>query len=416
MKVRRDRFARQRRACGYSQESLADALGVDRTSIGRWERGENDPRPFLLPRLASLLKVTLLELDALLQRNAITETPVAQTKGGDLDDVIRRDFLQMVTMATTLSDLNPLGKAPGGRHMYQSMNDHLWRLYARAQSRSSLFPLVHAQIEELTSALGCAGSDIVRRQLCGDAAELFQLAGEVLFDCGRYTDAAHCYTLAASAAREVDHPDLWACALTRYAFIRLYGDHDSGRAVQLLDQAAALAQRGDSNLSTRYWVAAVQAEAYAVAGDVDSCKRALDRATEVRTLNGASRNGGWLRFDGSRLAEQRGTCYVRLRRFDLAESALSEVLREKLSTRRQSSVLTDLAMVGAQRRDVDQVVDCARQALTLAQRNASSYTACRLRTLKPTLTPFLADPRVRDLNARIDELHTTAPQSRGGAS
>ncbi|WEV25634.1 helix-turn-helix transcriptional regulator [Streptomyces sp. 71268] len=415
MKVRRGRFARQRRACGYSQESLADALGVDRTSIGRWERGESDPRPFLLPKLAALLRVTLLELDALLQRDAITVAPVPRTKDGDLDDVIRRDFLQMVTTATMLSDLGALGEAPDDEHTYQSMNDHLWRLHARAQSRSPLFPLVHSQIAELTSALDGAGSESVRRQLCGEAAELFQLAGEVLFDCGKYTDAAHCYTLAASAAKEVDSPDLWACALTRYAFIRLYADHDSGKAVQLLDHAAALAQRGDSSLSTRHWVAAVQAEAYAATGDVDSCQRALDRAVEVHALRGDSRNRGWLRFDGSRLAEQRATCYVRLRRFDLAEPVLGEVLQKKLSTRRQSSVLTDLAMVGAQRGDVDQVVDCARQAVTLAQRNASSYTVCRLRTLQPTLMHFRADPRVRDLSVHIDELNTTAPQSRGGA-
>jgi hypothetical protein len=91
----------------------------------------------------------------------------------------------------------------------------------------------------------------------------------------------------------------------------------------------------------------------------DACKRALDRAEEVHGLGGDSHNGGWLRFDGSRLAEERGTCFARLGRIDLAESAMTEALTMKLSMRRRGSVLTDLALLGAQRHDADQIVGYA---------------------------------------------------------
>ena len=40
-------------------------------------------------------------------------------------------------------------------------------------------------------------------------ADLFQLAGEIFFDSTAYTDAAHCYTLGATASREAHHHDLW---------------------------------------------------------------------------------------------------------------------------------------------------------------------------------------------------------------
>ena len=53
--------------------------------------------------------------------------------------------------------------------------------------------------------------------------------------------------------------------------------------------------------------------------------------------------GGWLRFDGSHLAEERGTCYLALGRADLAEAALTEALGQSVSLRRRGSLLTDLA-------------------------------------------------------------------------
>lgn len=38
-------LARRRRTLGYSQEKLAQLLGVDRTTVGRWESGRIVPQP-----------------------------------------------------------------------------------------------------------------------------------------------------------------------------------------------------------------------------------------------------------------------------------------------------------------------------------------------------------------------------------
>jgi transcriptional regulator with XRE-family HTH domain len=357
MRARRVRLARRRKACGYSQEQLADRLGVDRTSIGRWERGETDPQAFLWPRLAGLLEVTPSELDKLLQPDLAAPAVVAETKGCDLDNVIRRDFLQLMTVTAAATALPTPANAADSSHGYRPMNDHLWKVYSLAPAKRSVYPLVRDQAAELATTLRGAGTETTRKRLCQEAGDLFQLAGEVLFDGTHYTDAAHCYTLAAGAAKEAGNPDLWACALTRHAFIGLYGDHKYRETVPLLELANAVAERGDPSLSTRHWVAAVQAEAYAGIGDSDACKRALDRAEEVHGLGAGMHNGGWLRFDGSRLAEERGTCFVRLGRLDLAESALTEALKMKLSMRRRGSVLTDLAILGTLRRDVDQIIE-----------------------------------------------------------
>jgi hypothetical protein len=172
----------------------------------------------------------------------------------------------------------------------------------------------------------------------------------------------------------------------------------------MLELAAKLACRGDSTLATRHWVAAVQAQTFAGLGDLHACQRALDAAERIRDLRGEIHNGGWLRFDGSRLAEERGTCYVQLNRLDLAEEALADALRQGLSARRRGGVLTDLAILGARRRDVDQLTTHADAACELALETGSGFISRRLMGLRSYLAPFLDQDRIRDLSGRIAAL------------
>ncbi|WP_414169374.1 helix-turn-helix domain-containing protein [Streptoverticillium reticulum] len=427
----RRRLAMRRRALGYSQEELAEMLGVDRTSVGRWERGEADPQPHNRPKLASFLKVTLSELDALLSTKASWEieqpvTRATRPKGtfdraaadhlgtGDLDDMIRRDFLRLLTITSTLISLPNTAdsRASDTTHPFQApaaedfnlMNAHLWQVFSLAKNKRSALPLVREQLSTLNSSMRSAGNQITHRQLCTAAGDAFQLAGEIFFDSNRYTDAAHCYSLAASASREAGSPDLWACALTRHAFIGMH-ERNFKDAVPILSAAANIARRGDSQLSTRHWVAAVQAEAFAGIGDLDSCKRALDEAEQVHALSGQVHNGGWLRFDGSRLAEERGTCYVELGRPDLAEAALTEALSQNLSARRKGSVLTGLASLGVQRRDTEQALGCANAAIELAHQTGSGYVARKLNSLRAQLESLMPDSRVSQLVFHISTLN-----------
>lgn len=60
-------LADRRVVAGYTQEGLAEALGVDRTTIGRWERGAQLPQPWQRPDLAHKLGITLEQLDSLLR-------------------------------------------------------------------------------------------------------------------------------------------------------------------------------------------------------------------------------------------------------------------------------------------------------------------------------------------------------------
>jgi transcriptional regulator with XRE-family HTH domain len=72
---------RRRKARGYSQESLAEYLGVDRVTVGRWERGECEPHAYARPQLAKALQVSANELEALLMpHRPFPERPPGRTR------------------------------------------------------------------------------------------------------------------------------------------------------------------------------------------------------------------------------------------------------------------------------------------------------------------------------------------------
>ncbi len=75
MAVKRHGLANRRKAAGFSQEALAEHLGVDRSTVCRWERGETEPQPCLRPGLAAALGLGPDDLDILLHRADFTPRP-----------------------------------------------------------------------------------------------------------------------------------------------------------------------------------------------------------------------------------------------------------------------------------------------------------------------------------------------------
>jgi transcriptional regulator with XRE-family HTH domain len=64
--MRRERLIDARKAVGLNQEQIADMVGVDRTTIGKWERGDSTPQPNQRGTYAEALGVELQELNAML--------------------------------------------------------------------------------------------------------------------------------------------------------------------------------------------------------------------------------------------------------------------------------------------------------------------------------------------------------------
>ncbi|ASO21018.1 tetratricopeptide (TPR) repeat protein [Actinoalloteichus hoggarensis] len=343
------------------------------------------------------------------------------------DDVNRRELLRLVAVTGSLLAIpaidvdrvrhaaaHPRHLDPATVDVYERLNAELWTRFAESRSKRDVLPAARRQLTAVNASLNEPQPADVHRRLCALAGDLFQLCGEVLFDSDDYADAAQCYAEAAHVSKEAREFDLWACAMTRHAFISIY-DRRYTHAATLLDGAAQLAARGDPTRTTRHWVAAVQAQTYAGLGNLPACQRALDRAEQVAGLPDMAPATGWLRFEGSRLDEERASCLVTLRRPDLAEPALDKALGQAASARRRGSVLVDLAAVGAQRGDVDQLIMSGAAAVDSARQTASAgYLGRRLRDLREHLVPFLGDRHVRYLDSRITDVVTVfGPRQQG---
>lgn len=427
MAARRKYLAERRRALGFSQETLAHELDVDRTTVGRWERGETGPAPYIQPRLGKLLLIPPDAMPGLLAAEpAVRESPEASSSPGssrtsngeEHDDMYRRELMGLLTTgAVTIALPAALRSAEPGRTRHEvpfdlceaeQLSASLWQVFRLADTKSQVLPLVRDHLAGLTSLLRVARSPRIREHLCGLACDQYQLAGEICFDSNQYTDAASCYTLAAYAGREARDYDRWASALARQAYISLY-DGRPAEASAILESAAVVARRGDHQLATRQWIASVHAQASAGCGDLRNCERSLDLAGTVKDLPPGASPGGWLRFDGSRLAEERGTCYLIAGRADMAHTPLTQALQQAISLRRRGSLLTDLAAASLHRRDLDQVVQHGQQAVVIAaQTRSSGYVGRKLRTLDQQLRPFRTSRQIAQLSEQIRTLTTAA--------
>lgn len=118
MAVKRKLFAQRRRAMGFTQESLAERMRVDRTTVVRWERGDCQPQPWLRRGLAAALEVSLDGLERLLRVPvavpALDEAPVPvdtlESRNNDGGDTTNRRNFASLAAFVSLGSVGPLGK------------------------------------------------------------------------------------------------------------------------------------------------------------------------------------------------------------------------------------------------------------------------------------------------------------------
>jgi transcriptional regulator with XRE-family HTH domain len=77
MASRRRELSQRRKAVGFTQESLAEYLGVERSTVIRWEAGGSEPLPSIRPNLARALQVSIDQLAELLTASEIAATTQA---------------------------------------------------------------------------------------------------------------------------------------------------------------------------------------------------------------------------------------------------------------------------------------------------------------------------------------------------
>ncbi|MBF6175254.1 transcriptional regulator [Nocardia blacklockiae] len=327
----------------------------------------------------------------------------------------RRELLRLLSIATTtlaapvtidwerLRFASMTGRIDAASFAQQeTVNRLLWQDYGAAETKAVVFGAAREQLSALIEGLRDARSSELRRRQQELIADVLQLSGEILLDANHLTEAAHCYALSGTFAAEARAYDLWACALTRHAYLGIF-DTRYRDALPLAEQAARIARRGDSTLPTRYWVESVRAQVLAGLDNATECERAFDAARGVDNIS-ATASVGWLRFNGARIDEEHASCLVRLARPEPAEQILTPLLDRPLSTRRRASVLVDLAAAGALQNDPVQAVWYGGTAVDIARRTKSGYLSRRLGQLRQHLTALDGDRHITHLTQQISTL------------
>ncbi|MBV8539318.1 MAG: hypothetical protein JO364_09700 [Pseudonocardiales bacterium] len=151
---------------------------------------------------------------------------------GSSEGTTERELLRLLNMAGVLVTTPDGDDQPGqldhssinsGRfddatvNEYAMLNEHLWRVFVLPKVKGAILPLVRNQLNALIASFGQSRGLSTHQRLCEPVSELSQLAGEAFFDADKYSEAAHCYTLSATAGKEAGAFDLWTCAMTRHA-------------------------------------------------------------------------------------------------------------------------------------------------------------------------------------------------------
>ncbi|MFI7578015.1 helix-turn-helix transcriptional regulator [Micromonospora sp. NPDC049497] len=155
MSLKRHRLCQRRRALGYSQERLAEILGVERSTVVRWENAETDPQPWHRTRIASALGVTLEQLDGM-----FVDVSMAAHRGQAMQDQTRnpasgadrRDMLNDLRALLTSYLAAPAGPLQSLVEVRRSVG-RVHNLYQRASytSVARLLPEVLSQATDVAS-------------------------------------------------------------------------------------------------------------------------------------------------------------------------------------------------------------------------------------------------------------------------
>lgn len=405
-----------------SIDGLADKTGLSRRTILRAE--QNEPlNPDSVRLLCDYLQMSADDLGLQIRRSSSKPqenfySSIALSTN-ERDDMKRREMLQLlsVTSSALMLPLNVDWDRLSRTLITQSLpideatlqdcaeiNRQYWQTFHTISQKSLMIESVLQHIQRLVKILQNKSLNTIQHQhLCSIIADIAQMAGEICFDANKYADAVQCYTFAATTAKEAKNYDLWACSLVRSSFTCIF-EQQYEQALPSLEMARQLTLHGNSIMATKHWIAAVSADAYAGIGNLDACQNALDIAEGVWELKDAS-NGGWLRFDGTRLAEQRGSCLVKLQRPDLAIPVLKEALVQlPAPIRRRGLVLNDLALASVQNNDIEQAYTYGIEAIEIAQRGSGALKKS-LQTLQTKLKPYTSVGSAKKLIKEIQAIH-----------
>src|SRR5215472_15927750 len=381
MPAKRQRLAARRKAAGFSQEQLAERLGIDRSTVARWESGETEPQPWIRPRLARVLHISLGQLDRLLAGGGLTEAAAAERMSYALTHPGSADLV-------TVADL-------------RNQVHHLDEQYVHVPS-SSLLARAGQCLGQVCFLAAHAISGRVRRQLYAVEAEAAILMGQLVWDASQRRDHASARMYldqAIDAARQVRDPAAEGLALLRKTMIALYGERNPREGLGLAGQAAETTSRVRDVLTGLAILHA--AEAHAMLGKLAPCEQAL-AAADTRFGRVGEPDAAIELYSGTQFGRMAGSCYLFLHDTRRAQALLEQAAAAHSDHSKPGAiVLGNLALALIRQGDLDEAAGRLHEAIDIIELNRGggglniAFTAAR------EMRPWRTVPAVQDACDRL---------------
>lgn len=358
---RRDALKAARKAAGHTLESLAEAVGVDRSTAIRWESGQSEPQPPHRPKLASALKVSLARLDVLLLATDETREPKTAERPGTRSEIqaAEDDRVDYVLRNPRSVDLVTVA----------TLREHIREIDGSYESTPSAQLIGQAAqwLGHIMLLKGYATGRVVTALLAAEA-EAAILVGQLAWDASqrREHQAATLYfEQARTAGRQIHDPAIEGLALLRQSFVALYGERDPHSGLSLASRAA---QTGGATSAVIAGLGLLHtAEAHAMLGQRRECELALaeadgylaqiDVADPARELFSSTQPG--------RLA---GSCYLALGQERRAQRILEDTARDfDHPSKNQSIVWGNLGLAHLRQNELDQAAAALHRAIDVIE-------------------------------------------------
>lgn len=260
------RLVGARKNAGLTQEELAARLGVDRSTVGRWETGVTEPHAWIRPKLARILQISTSQLGYLLSKSSVIAER-HDIEWGTVDGAGHSPLAGVELLMAQIADSTTNDSVI--QHLAHAVNS-LAESHTQTQAKRLLDQVLglHAQVRELAT----------RRQRLSQRRELFRIDSEILAHaCLLFGDLKqnHVAEKYGRAALECASEAGSSQAAVRTALAKTL--RWENRFAESMDMARAGFEGSPATL-IRVQLANQEANAAALMGDSLRARDALDRA------------------------------------------------------------------------------------------------------------------------------------------
>ncbi|WP_100448098.1 helix-turn-helix transcriptional regulator [Glycomyces xiaoerkulensis] len=343
----RKHFVKRRKAMGFSQESFAERVGANRSTVYRWEAGESEPVPWIRSKVARALQVSAEQLEELLAEAGEPEVPPDERLAFALEHPRSVDHLTVARIRDQVLELD---------------------LRYDKEPSTALLADTGQALGQVSFLRAHASTNRIRRELFAVEAEAGILMGQLVWDASQRRDhntARGYFGQAVEAARQIHDTSTESLGLLRTSFVALYGEKNPQAGLTLAMQTAETAERTSMVLAGLGTLHA--AEAYAMLGKRRECEQALSDA-EGYFEHIADTDAAIDLFSPTQHGRLAGSCYLFLDDAKQAQPILETTAQElRDRSKSQAIALGNLALALIRQRKLDEATGALHSAIDVVE-------------------------------------------------